>query len=78
MTGEDVRQLFEATLPGVTGPLLQLPPDQRAIGQHDGHGMPMRPWPQAALVLVPAQLPLGFFMKLFARMLPMGQAGQLC
>src|SRR5262249_639096 len=40
-------------------PPLPLPPDQVAVRQHHGHGVPVEPRPQSALVLVPAQQPLG-------------------
>jgi hypothetical protein len=66
-----------ATLPRVTVPLPLLQPDQKAVRQHHGHGMPMQSWPQPPLVLVPAQLSLGLFMKLFNRMPAMGPADQL-
>src|ERR671936_1315910 len=66
-----------ATLPPMTAPLPLFQPDQEAVREHDGHGMPMKARPQAALVLVPAQLPFGLLMKLLDRMPAMGQAGQL-
>src|ERR671935_115409 len=65
-----------APLPRVMVPLPPLQPDQKAIGQHDGHGMPMKPRPQPPLVLVPAHLALGLFMTRLDRMPPMGHAGQ--
>jgi hypothetical protein len=76
--GRGGQRVARATLPGVTGPLPQLQPDQNALGQPNGHGMPMTPRPPAALVLVPAQLPLGLVVKRFDRMTPMRQAGPLC
>src|SRR5512139_214989 len=39
-------------------------PDQETIGQQDQCGVSMEAMPQAALVLIPAQEALGFFMKL--------------
>jgi hypothetical protein len=72
------KRVASATLRGMMGPLRPLQPDQQAIGQHDGHGVPMKPRPQAALILVPAQLALGLFMQLRDRMPPMGIPGQCC
>src|SRR5918999_2881946 len=74
--GRGGKRVASATLPLVTASLPQLQPDQKAIGQHDRHGMPMKARPQPPLVLVPAQLALGLFMKLLNRMPPMGIAGQ--
>ena len=42
--------------PAVSVSLLQLPPDQKAGGQHHGDRMAVKAWPQPALELVPAQL----------------------
>src|SRR5262249_47320288 len=44
--------------------LLPLQPHQKAIGQHDGDGMAMKPFPEPALVLIPAQQLFSFFMIL--------------
>jgi hypothetical protein len=75
--GRGGKRIAGAAPPGVTGPFPPLQPDQKAIGQHDGGRVPMKPWPQATLVLIPAQLALGLLMKLLDRMPPMGHAGQL-
>jgi hypothetical protein len=75
--GRGGNRVAEATLSCVTAPLPPFQPDEKAVGQHDGDSMPMKPPPQAALVLVPAQITLGLFVKLFDRMAPMRQAGQL-
>src|ERR671931_827847 len=76
-SGRGGKRAAWATLPRVTAPLPQLQPEEKAVGQHDSHGLPMKPRPQAALVLIPAQLPFGLFMKLLDRMPPMGIPGQL-
>ena len=76
--GRGGKTVASATLPLVTASLPLRQPDQNAVGQHDGHGMPMQPWPQAALVLVPTARSLGRFMARRDRMPPLGQAGQLC
>ena len=65
-----------ATRPLRPAPLPPFQPNEKAVGQHDGDGMSMKPQPQAALVLIPAQLTLGLFMKPFNRMPPMGVPGQ--
>src|SRR5262245_38965091 len=65
-----------ATPPRVMPLLPHRQPDQNAIGQHDRHGMPMKPPPQAALILVPAQLALGLCVELCNRMPPMGIPSQ--
>ena len=75
--GRGGKRAASASLADVMVPFLQPQPDQKAIRQHDGHGMPMKPQPQPPLVLIPAQLPLGLFMKRLDGMPPMGQAGQL-
>ena len=49
-------------------------PDQKAGRQHDGHGMPLEPRLQAALVPVQAWFPLGLFMKPLPRVTTMGHA----
>src|SRR5919199_1226358 len=74
--GRGGKRAASATLLGVMVPFLQPQPDQKAVRQQDGHGMPMKPHPQAALVLIPAQLALGLFMKLFDGMPPVGIPGQ--
>jgi len=56
--GRGGNRVASATLPLVTASFPQLQPDQKAVGQHHRDRMPMKPRPQAALVLVPAQLPL--------------------
>jgi hypothetical protein len=52
-------------------------PDQKAIGQHDCHHMPMKTRPQTPLIVIPTQFPVGFFMELLYRIAPMGIADQL-
>ena len=69
-------RVARASLPRLRLPLPLFQPAQQAGGPHHGHGMPLTPRPQAALVLVPAQRPRGRLVKLCARMLPLGQAGQ--
>jgi hypothetical protein len=44
-------------------PLVPLQPDQKTVGQHDRHRMPVEPGPQAPLVVIPAQLPLVLLME---------------
>jgi hypothetical protein len=55
--GRGGKRAASALLPGVMVPFLHPQPDQEAVCQHDGHGMPMKPQPQPPLVLIPAQLP---------------------
>ncbi len=66
--GRGGKKVTAATPSRVTAPLPLFQPDEKAVRQHHGHGMPMKPRPQAALVLVPAQLPLGLFMELLNSM----------
>lgn len=66
-----------ATLPQVMAPLPRFQPHQEDIGQPDRHGLPMNPWPQAALVPIPAQFPRGLCIKLRDRMAPVGLPRQL-
>src|SRR5919106_6083521 len=68
--GRGGKWVASTTLPLVTASFSQLQPDQKAVGQHHLDRMPMEPRPQAALVLVPAQLPLRLFMELLDRMAP--------
>jgi hypothetical protein len=75
--GRGGTRVASATLPLVTASLPQRQPDQKAIGQHDRDGMPMKARPQPPLVLGPPQLALGLCMHLLDRMPPMGQGGQL-
>src|SRR3954454_13537383 len=49
---------------GSSLPLLPLAPDQDAIRQHHTHRMPVEASPQPALILVPAQEPLGLLVIL--------------
>src|ERR671916_3153753 len=72
------KKVAGATSPGLTAALAQLQPDQKTVGQHHRDRMPMEARPQPSLVVVPAQLALGLFMKLFNRMAPMGIPRQLC
>ena len=74
--GRGGKKAASATTLGVMLPFLQSQPDQKAVRQQDGHGMPMKSWPQPPLVLIPAQLALGLFMKLFDGMPPVGIPGQ--
>src|SRR5262245_30159493 len=73
-SGRGGNRVASATRPRVTVPLC--PPDENAIGQQDGHRMPMKPPPQATLILIPAQFPVGLFPKLLDHMPPMGLPGQ--
>lgn len=75
--GRRGKKVASATLLSVTAPWLLVQPDQKAVGQHDDHRVSMKPWPQAALVLVPAHLPLGLFIEQLDRMAPVGRPGQL-
>src|SRR5215813_4306920 len=75
--GRGGKWVASATLPLVTASFSQLQPDPNAVGQHHRDRRPMAPRPQAALVLVPAQLPLSLFMARLARLAPVGHAGQL-
>lgn len=45
--------------------LSQLQPKQKAQGQHHRDRMPVEPWPQAALILVPTQLLFRLLVELF-------------
>ena len=56
--------------------LPQLLPEQKAVCQHHGDGMPVETPPQPSLVLVPAQFPLGLFMELLDGMAAMGNVHQ--
>src|SRR5262245_47665961 len=58
-SGRGGKRPARTTTPALRSPLLPLPPHQIAVGQHHGHGVAVEPRPQAALVLVPAQQPLG-------------------
>lgn len=53
--GRGGKKLASATLALGAAPLLQVQPDQEAVGQHHGDRVPMEARPQPALVLVPAQ-----------------------
>jgi hypothetical protein len=57
--------------------LVQLQPDQKAVGQHHGSGMAVEARPQPALIVLPAQLPCGLFLELFDRIATMCIARQL-
>src|SRR5512135_3293036 len=46
-------------------PFMPFQPDQETVSQHDQGGVTMKAVPQPALVLIPAQQTLRFFMKLF-------------
>jgi hypothetical protein len=74
--GRGGTRVARAPLPRLRLPLPLFQPAQQAGGPHHGHGMPLTPRPQAALVLVPAQRPRGRFVTLCARLPPLGQAGQ--
>ena len=52
--------------------LSKLLPDQKTQRQHHRHGMAVKARPQATLILIPTQLPFGFFMELLDRMATMG------
>jgi hypothetical protein len=69
--GRGGTRVARAPLPRLRLPLPRFQPAQQAGGPHLGHGMPLTPRPQAALVLVPAQRPRGRFVKLCARMPPL-------
>src|SRR5215472_7030248 len=61
-----------ATREGSFLPLLPFLPHQEAVGQHHAHRMAVEARPQPALVLVPAQQPLGFLMVLLHPVPTMG------
>src|SRR5512143_1331459 len=48
----------------------QFQPDQETVGQHDQGGVTMEAVPQPALIVIPPQQTLGFFMKLFDPVAP--------
>src|SRR5215471_14886349 len=50
--------------------LLELLPDQEAVCQHDQHAVAVEPCPQPALILVPAQQPLGLLVELLDPIAP--------
>ena len=52
-----------ASRAGSFRPTLPLAPDQKAVGQHHTHGMPMESLPSPTLILVPTQEPLGLLVK---------------
>src|SRR5262247_3180972 len=58
-------------------PLLQLQPDQKAVGQHHRDGVPMKAGPQASLVLIPSHFSFGLLMELLDGIPSMGIPGQL-
>src|ERR671914_1233159 len=66
-----------ATTTGLAVPLAQFQPDQKAVGEHDRHGMPVEARPEATLIVIPPQLSLGLFMKLLHRIPAMRIARQL-
>ena len=51
--------------------LVPFQPHQKAVAQHHTHGVPMETIPAPPLMLIPAQLPLAFFMILFHPEAPM-------
>jgi hypothetical protein len=53
-------------------PLVPLQPDQEAVAEHDQDGIAMKAVPQSALVLIPVQQALGFFMELLNPIAAMG------
>src|SRR5262244_3169970 len=61
-----------AATPALLLSLLPLPPDQVAVRQHHGHGVPVEPRPEPPLVLVPAQQPLGLLVKSLHPVPPVG------
>src|SRR5215831_3051331 len=76
-SGRGGKRVAGATSAWLATPLLQLQPDQKAVGQHDRDRMPVKAEPQAALVLVPAHFPFGLLMELLDRIPPMGIPRQL-
>jgi hypothetical protein len=75
--GRGEKRVASATLSLATASLPLLQPDQKAVRQHDRHRMAMKPRPQPPLVLVPAQLTRGLFMKLLNGMALVGVPRQL-
>src|ERR671933_2157297 len=74
--GRGGKRVARATRSRVTALLPLFQPDEKAVGQQDGDRMAMKPHPQTALVLIPAQLARGLFLTRFNRLPPMGIAGQ--
>lgn len=75
--GQGGKRVASGTLSCVTVSLPKPQPDQKGIGPHDRHGMPVKSRPQLPLVLIPAQFILGLLTKRLNRITPMGQADQL-
>src|SRR5688572_17373676 len=75
-SGRGGKRIAGATTLALTASLPQFQPDQKAVGQHDRHRMPMKAGPEAPLILIPPQLPLGFLVELLDRIPPMRIAGQ--
>src|SRR5579883_2887422 len=61
-----------ATRAGLFLPLSPFLPHQEAVGQHHAHRMAVEARPQPALVLIPAQEPLGLLMGLLHPVPAMG------
>src|SRR3990172_1847015 len=53
-------------------PRVPLQPDQEAVAEHDQNSVAMETLPQSALVLIPTQQALGFFMELLDPVAAMG------
>src|SRR5581483_8867329 len=49
--------------PALPLPVLPLLADQEAVGQHDQHAVAVEAGPESALVLVPAEQPLGLLVE---------------
>src|SRR6266511_3744603 len=71
------KRVARTTTMWLAAPLPPLQPDQKAVGQHHRDRVPMKPQPQAALVLIPAHFLFGLLVALFHRIPAMGIAGQL-
>src|SRR5215831_1419461 len=74
-SGRGGKRPARTTTPALLLSLLPLPPDQVAVRQHHGHGVAVEPRPQTALVLVPAQQPLGLLVVPLHPVPPVGILG---
>src|SRR5262252_7735377 len=71
-SGRGGKRVAWATPFGMLVALSKLKPDQKTQGQHHCHRMSVKARPQPTLILIPTQLPFGFFMALLNGMTTMG------
>src|SRR5712691_1327180 len=76
-SGRGGKRVAWATPMGMAMSLFQFQPKQKAQGQHHRDRMPVEPWPQAALIVVPTQLLFRLLMELLDRMPAMSIVDQL-